>query len=174
MNFAKNISVLTLSLVAIAGCASTGTAGPGGRASAPRFSLPELKGGTVRLEDYLDGKHVVLMNFWSTTCDPCMAEMPHLVELYKKHKDQGFVVLAVAADGPESRAQISSTAQQKDMVFPVLLDEETEVTGRYNPKRELPFNVLIGKSGAIIMKRPGYQGGDEKLITSEVEAALAE
>jgi peroxiredoxin len=151
---------------------------PGGstssKGSAPDFELPELKGGTVRLSDYLDGKHVVLLNFWSTTCDPCMAEMPHLVELYKKHKDAGFVVLSVAADGPESRAQVSSTVQQKEMIFPVLLDEETTQTARFNPKRELPFNVLIGKSGAIIMKRPGYQGGDEKLITAEVEKALAE
>src|SRR5205809_7811112 len=73
----------------------------GGGASAPDFALPALDGKTVRLSEYR-GKSVVLIDFWSTTCDPCMVEMPHLVELYKKHKDEGFVVLAVSLDGPES------------------------------------------------------------------------
>src|SRR5262249_39697056 len=103
----------------------------GGGAPAPDFSLPSLDGKQVRLSDYR-GK-TVLIDFWSTTCDPCMVEMPHLVELYKKHKDKGFVVLAVSLDGPESRAQVSSVAHDKEMIFPVLLDEETVVVSKYNP-----------------------------------------
>src|SRR6185437_14593748 len=63
--------------------------------SAPDFSLKSTEGKTVRLSDYL-GKSVVLIDFWSTTCDPCLAEMPHLVDLYKANKDKGFVVLAVS------------------------------------------------------------------------------
>ncbi|MDC0748521.1 peroxiredoxin family protein [Polyangium mundeleinium] len=145
----------------------------GGGATAPDFTLPSLDGKQVRLSDY-KGNSVVLIDFWSTTCDPCMIEMPHLVDLYKKHKDRGFVVLAVSADGPESRAQVSSVVRSKDMVFPVLLDEETVVTARYNPKRELPFTVLISKDGSIMHKRGGYTAGDEKTLAVEVEKALAE
>jgi len=145
----------------------------GGGASAPDFTLPALDGKQVSLSDY-KGNSVVLIDFWSTTCDPCMIEMPHLVDLYKKHKDRGFVVLAVSADGPESRAQVSSVVRAKEMVFPVLLDEETVVTARYNPKRELPFTVLIGKDGSIVHKRGGYTAGDEKTLAVEVEKALAD
>ena len=145
----------------------------GGGATAPDFTLPSLDGKQVRLSDY-KGNSVVLIDFWSTTCDPCMIEMPHLVDLYKKHKDRGFVVLAVSADGPESRAQVSSVMRSKDMIFPVLLDEETVVTARYNPKRELPFTVLISKDGSIMHKRGGYTAGDEKTLAVEVEKALAE
>jgi peroxiredoxin len=140
---------------------------------APDFTLPSLDGKTVRLSDYL-GKSVVLIDFWSTTCDPCMVEMPHLVELYKQHKEKGFVVLAISLDGPESRAQVSSVAHDKEMIFPVLLDEETTVVARYNPKRELPFAVVIGKDGSILHKRGGYNPGDEKSLTAQVEKALAE
>ena len=139
-------------------------------ALAPDFSLPALDGSTVRLSDYA-GK-VVLVDFWSTTCDPCMVEIPHLVELYRKHKAQGLVVLAVSLDGPESRAQVSNTAQNKRMDFPVLLDEETTVVAQFNPKRELPFSVLVGRNGAVLRKRAGYTPGDENLIAQDVEAAL--
>ncbi len=140
-------------------------------ASAQDFTLPALDGTTVHLSDYR-GK-VVLLDFWSTTCDPCLAAMPHLVELYKKEKDKGFVVLAISLDGPESRAAVSSVVHDKDMIFPVLLDEETSVVAQYNPKREMPFSVLIGKNGAVTWKRAGYQPGSEGQLSSEVEKALA-
>lgn len=162
------LAVVCLSLTSCGG----GTAASKGP-SAPDFSLPSLDGKTVRLSDYL-GKNVVLIDFWSTTCDPCMAEMPHIVDLYKKHKDKGFVVLAVSLDGPETRAQVSSVVHDKEMIFPVLLDEETTVVARYNPKRELPFSVIIGKGGSIVHKRGGYNPGDEQTLTAEVEKALAE
>ena len=98
--------------------------------------------------------------------------MPHIVELYNANKQKGFVVLAVSLDGPESLAQVSSVAHDKGMVFPVLLDQETSVVARYDPKREMPFAVLIGKNGSIIKKRAGYNPGDEKLLAAEVEQAL--
>lgn len=172
-----------LLLVALAGCSSTpvdakdpgGAAPPGSSspdsAGAPDFSLPALDGTTVRLSDYR-GK-VVLIDFWSTTCNPCLAEMPHIVELYKKQKDRGLVVLAISRDGPESRAQVSSTAHEREMIFPVLLDEETTVIAQYNPKGELPFSVLVGKDGSVAWKRAGYQPGSEAQITTEVEKALS-
>lgn len=152
--------------------------GPGdgakpGSGSAPDFSLQSTDGTTVRLSDYL-GKSVVLIDFWSTTCDPCMVEMPHLVDLYKANKKRGFVVLAISLDGPESLADVNRVVHDKDMVFPVLLDQETSVVARYNPKKEMPYAVLIDRKGSIVMRRAGYQPGDEKIVTAEVEKALAQ
>lgn len=140
---------------------------------APDFSLPTLDGDEVRLSDHL-GKDVVLIDFWSTTCDPCMVEMPHLVKMYKKHKDRGFVVLAVSLDGPETRAQVNTVVHDKDMIFPILLDEETEVVGKFNPKNELPYAVLINRRGEIVHQRGGYTPGDEVGLESEIEKILAE
>jgi peroxiredoxin len=154
------------------GADGTGSGGPGAVApSAMDFALQSTDGKTVHLSDYL-GKDVVLIDFWSTTCDPCMVEMPHLVDLYKTHKDKGFVVLAVSLDGPESLADVNRVVHDKDMVFPVLLDQETTVVSRFNPKKEMPFAVLIDRSGKIIHKKPGYQPGDEKILAQEVAKAL--
>lgn len=155
-----------------AACGPEGSAGPGPAApSAMDFALQSTDGKTVHLSDYL-GKDVVLIDFWSTTCDPCMVEMPHLVDLYRAHKDKGFVVLAVSLDGPESLADVNRVVHDKDMIFPVLLDQETTVVSRFNPKKEMPFAVLIDRSGKIIHKKPGYQPGDEKTLAEEVEKAL--
>lgn len=149
----------------------TGSNGP----SAPDFSLPTLDGSTVSLSDY-EGEKVVLIDFWATTCDPCLAEMPELVKLYEEKKAQGFEVLAISTDGPETRSQVSQTVSKLNMIFPILLDEETEVMDRYNPKGALPFTAVIDRSGSIVLKRVGYQPGDEKSwksLVAAVETALA-
>lgn len=144
---------------------------PGKGPSAPDFALKTTDGRTVRLSDYL-GKSVVLIDFWSTTCDPCLAEMPYLVDLYKAKKDKGFVILAISLDGPESLADVNRVVHDKEMIFPVLLDQETTVVARYNPKREMPFSVLIDRNGTIVQKKGGYTPGDEKNLVAEVEKAL--
>ncbi len=135
---------------------------------APDFTLPAIDGSQVSLADF-HGKKVVVLDFWSTTCDPCMAEMPHLVDLYKRYKDRGLVVLAISLDGPESLAQVNSVVHDKGMIFPVLLDAETEVVNKYDPKKEMPYSAVVAKNGVITMKHGAYNEGDEKLI----EAAVA-
>ena len=144
--------------------------------AAPDFTLSSLDGQNVSLRDY-HGDKVVLLDFWSTSCDPCLREMPELVKIYKARKDKGFELLAISVDGPDTLAQVSSVARDKGMIFPVLLDSETAVMDQYNPKGEMPFTVLIDRTGSIRLKRAGYQAGDEKSMQALVDAidqALAE
>ena len=141
---------------------------------APDFTLKTLDGGQITLSD-LKGK-VVLVDFWSTTCDPCLAELPELVKLYNERKDKGFEILAVTIDGPETSAKVPATVKKNKMTFPILLDEDTEAMDRYNPKGELPFTAVIDKQGHIVLKRAGYQPGDEaswKSLVDAVDGALA-
>ncbi|MCC6903646.1 MAG: TlpA family protein disulfide reductase [Polyangiaceae bacterium] len=160
------------------GCSSGGASSPGATgaegsgARPPDFELSTIDGKTVRLSDHL-GKDVVLIDFWATFCDPCMASMPHLDELYKKHKDKGFVVLGVSIDGPDSVAQVKSTVAKLGVSFPILLDQETSVVALYNPKTSAPFSVLIGRDGSVIAKKEGYTTGDGAAVDRDVEAALA-
>jgi peroxiredoxin len=153
----------------------TGSSEPesgGGGAKPPDFVLPSLTGENVRLSDHL-GKEVVLIDFWATFCDPCMAAMPHLDELYKKHKSEGFIVLGISIDGPDSVAQVKTTVAKLGVTFPILLDQETRVVALYNPKTSAPFSVLIGRDGGIITKKEGYTTGDSNAVDRDIEAALA-
>jgi peroxiredoxin len=182
----KHRALPLLSLLALTACSSTSqnqkadavtttadvAAKPasGTKGNAPDFTLPTLDGKNVSLSDYT-GK-VVLVDFWSTTCNPCLEEMPHLVEMYEKYKAKGFIILAVAGDGPETRSNVSSVVHQKKMSFPVLMDEETTVISRYNPKKDMPFWVLIDKTGNIVKKKNGYDPGDETRLAADIESLL--
>lgn len=157
-----------------AGSSGSGQA-EGSGPKAPDFTLPTLTGDQVRLSA-LHGKKVVLIDFWSTTCDPCLREMPELVKIYNEKKKDGFEILAVSVDGPDTASDIPSKVKSTGMNFPILLDEETEVMDRYNPKGEMPFTVLVDRGGRIVLKRAGYQPGDKasmKALVDAIDAALA-
>src|SRR5271170_1291972 len=55
-----------------------------------------LGGNEVTLGDF-KGK-VVFLNFWSTTCEPCIAEMPGIEGLRISQKDEKVAFLAVTED----------------------------------------------------------------------------
>jgi len=68
---------------------------------APDFSLKDLRGNTVTLAS-LQGK-VVILNFWTKTCGPCLEEMPELAELTKILRDRPDVAVVTVSvdDGPD-------------------------------------------------------------------------
>jgi thiol-disulfide isomerase/thioredoxin len=55
----------------------------------------------------LKGK-VVVVDFWATWCGPCVAEMPHMKELYTKHKDQGVEFVGVSLDSPPAEGGLKA------------------------------------------------------------------
>jgi len=135
------------------------------------FSARDVDGKTLRLSDYL-GKQAVLLDFWSTYCEPCLAEMPHLRKIYDEQKAKGFVVIAIAMDGPETVADVPSFAKRNGMIFPVVLDEDSHVAQIYNPKKAAPLSVLIDKTGKVFRVREGYNPGDENLVEADVLKVL--
>jgi peroxiredoxin len=146
-----------------------GGALPTSSGNAQDFTAQDVNGKTVHLSDHL-GKDVVLINFWGTFCEPCLAEFPHLNRIYNTHKSKGFVVLAVSMDGPDTIASVPAFAARNSLSFPVLLDEDSHVAAIYNPKKSAPLSVVIDRSGRIVRTHEGYNPGDEV----ELEKTIAE
>lgn len=174
------LAPLALIAALLSACAEGSTAGAAGATSAgiagkksiaSDFAARDVDGKTLRLSDYL-GKKAILLDFWSTFCEPCLAEMPHLRQIYDQQKDKGFVVIAVAMDGPETVAEVPAFAKRNGMTFPVVLDEDSHVVQIYNPKKTAPLSVLIDKQGNIYRVREGYNPGDEKLVAEDVAKVL--
>nr|WP_123150848.1 TlpA disulfide reductase family protein [Mesorhizobium delmotii] len=53
---------------------------------------------------------VYLVEFWATWCGPCVAAMPHLMQLQEKYQDSGFEVVGVAASEEGATAEEARTS----------------------------------------------------------------
>ena len=107
----------------------------------PEMELVNLKGESVDLE-MLKGKPT-LINFWFTTCAPCIAEMPILNTLYEQYQDE-FNFLAITF---ESGAKVEKFLQKHPFSFPHIvgaqdLTDKLELTA-------YPTNVILDKNGVI-------------------------
>ena len=122
-------------------------------AHAPDFSLPNLKGETVRLKDFR-GK-VVILDFWATWCGPCRMEIPHFQELVKRHKQRGLVVVGVAMDEPG--AEVVKPFVKKSGIEYVVLLGDTYTANRYGGVNALPTTFVIDRQGRVIKKYVGYR-----------------
>jgi len=114
---------------------------------APQVQFRTLAGEKIMTSD-LRGK-VVLVNFWATSCVTCMAEMPKIVETYKKYKGQGFETVAVAMDYDPPN-YVLAYAQQKQLPFRVALDVDGSVARGFGNVRLTPTTFIIDKRGRVI------------------------
>lgn len=142
------------------------------RAAAAAFSLKDLSGKPVRLDDY-KGK-VVVVNFWATWCAPCLQELPFLEQYYKRYGKSGLVVLAIATDGPETASRVRTVVRRKRFTMPVLHDAAGSVVASLNPRGANPYTLFIDKKGRVAFRHEGYSPGDEKKYEGLIKKLLAE
>jgi peroxiredoxin len=116
---------------------------------APDFELPNLAGQTVRLSDYR-GK-VVILNFWSKSCPPCLEEMPSLAQLAHQLKAHpGVALLTVTTDeSAEDARQTLTSLLGTDIPFEVLVDSEARVVTDLFGTRLYPETWFIDPDGVI-------------------------
>jgi thiol-disulfide isomerase/thioredoxin len=137
----------TLVLAAGAGAAEL-KAWAGG--ATPPLVLQDLRGRTHQLADYR-GK-VVLVNFWATWCEPCLAEMPSIERLRKSFAGQPFEVLAVNLGEPLGR--VERFLERVPLGFPILLDRASGAARAWKV-RVVPASFLVGPDGRIRYVRYG-------------------
>jgi len=127
-----------------------GLQAPNETVAAPVFSLLDLTGKKVQLQAFR-GK-LVLLNFFATWCGPCREEMPGMERLFRAHRDQGFVVVAVNLQ--ESAKTVRPFVQELKLSFPTVLDVEGSASREYGV-RALPVTFLIGRDGNIVWRAIG-------------------
>jgi peroxiredoxin len=137
---------------------------------APDFSLKDLKGNTVTLSS-LRGK-VVVLNFWTKTCGPCLEEMPQLAEMTQVLRDRpDVVVLAVSTDdGPEDVKPTLATVLRGEPPFQVLFDPDVKtVQGKFGTHL-FPETWIIDPRGVIRARFDGARDWTNPLIVNFVDA----
>ena len=117
-------------------------------ATAPRFNLP-IQGGAGRGTIGLSGLrgHPVVINFWSESCPPCLAEIPYLRGIYAQHGTSGaFTLLGVNVGDP--REDIATFGTTYHVNYPLLFDPASTVDRAYGIS-SLPITYFIDGNGVV-------------------------
>ncbi|HUL14672.1 MAG TPA: TlpA disulfide reductase family protein [Terriglobales bacterium] len=141
----------------------------------PAVNLKDLDGKDITLTDY-KGK-VVLVNFWATWCDPCLGEIPDLIQLQQKFGPRGFTVLGVAMDEEGksvvapfvAKERFDVDGQKQSFDYPIVIGNE-DVADKFGGLLGYPTSVLISRDGKQVKRITGPISEDE--LSKAIESLL--
>jgi cytochrome c biogenesis protein CcmG, thiol:disulfide interchange protein DsbE len=118
--------------------------------AAPDFTLSTLNGSATKLHlaDF-KGKAVVL-NFWSSSCEPCQAEMPFLQKSWTSMQSKG--VIFVGVDTPEGVSFAKAFLQKYSITYPNVQDTLNSTTITDYGVTGTPETIFINKDGLVVAK----------------------
>lgn len=141
----------------------------------PDVMLKTMDDKNVTLADYR-GK-VVLVNFWATWCEPCLGEIPDLIQLQRKYSSRGFTILGVAMDDEGKsvvapwvqKQRFDVNGQKEPFDYPILIGN-SDVADKFGGLLGYPTTVLISRDGKQVKRITGPISEDE--ISKTIESLL--
>jgi peroxiredoxin len=92
---------------------------------------------------------VVLLSYWSPSCEPCLREFPHFEAVLKKLNSKNIAYLGVDLYN-EQQSFVLPIIKAKQYTFVPLMDEPNKPTLNIPKVTEMPTNFLIDQKGRII------------------------
>src|SRR5260221_8589601 len=133
----------------------------------PAFTVTALDGRSITSSEWR-GK-VVLVNFWATWCPPCRAEIPDLIKLQDKYRDQ-LVVLGISEDEVPPDEVKAFVAEQK-MNYPVAMTTPA-LAKIFRGVSALPTTFVIGRDGKLEQRHTGMLNAEQTELEAQVLTGL--
>lgn len=121
------------------------------------YNAPEIvgiekwfNGNALKISD-LKGK-VVLVDFWTYSCINCLRTSPHMIELDKKYRDKGLVIIGVHApefDFEKNSQNVATALRKFKIEYPVALDNDLKTWKNYH-NQYWPAHYLIDEDGKVV------------------------
>jgi peroxiredoxin len=114
--------------------------------AAPDFTLPMLDGETqISLDDYAG--RILFINFWQTTCVPCITEMPEFMDFFGDQDPDEVALLAINVD--ETPEMVEAFFEEYDIAgIPVAMDRDSTVRRDYGVMG-FPMTFVITSEGVV-------------------------
>ena len=136
---------------------------------APDLVARGLSGENVRVSEHRG--EVVVVSFWSGSCNTCRAQLLALDRISKTYASAGLVVLAVNLDDNLARAEKFARAQ--DVQFPLLISAPAGTGSDYRVDR-LPMLVFVDREGVLRLAHREFKARDEAVYVRELRKLLDE
>jgi thiol-disulfide isomerase/thioredoxin len=132
---------------------------------APPFLVNDLDGNMISTASW-HGK-VVLLNFWATWCPPCREEIPQLIDLATRYKDN-LIVIGISMDDARP-SDVKRFADEAGINYPIVMASR-EMVREYGGVPALPTAFVVDPEGRVVQKHVGLF--PNYVYESEVRALL--
>lgn len=113
--------------------------------------------------DDLSGQ-VLLIDVWAWWCGPCMADMPHMVELYDQYAAEGVAFIGLTPDPPGELPNIQAVLDaHPGMKWPIGYGAGPELD-ELDWDHAVPTYILVDKSGQIAWSSHSQRNLEDALV----------
>ena len=121
----------------------------------PAFEGKDLDGNTVKSSDLFSGKAVTVVNFWFTTCGPCVGELGDLDALNKELSGKGGALIGINAftlDGNEGAiSDAKDVLTQSGATYQNVYFDSGSEAGKFAESiYAYPTTYVVNRSGRIV------------------------
>lgn len=116
------------------------------------FTTVDSDGNTHRLSDILKEKKACIINFWYSTCSPCVEEFPYLNATYEKYKDKAEVLALNNYSGDDEDA-VKLFKANYGLTIPMGKDYST--LGSAMGLTGYPTTIVVDRYGVIVLMITG-------------------
>jgi len=136
----------------------------------PPLAFTDGAGNAVSLETFA-GK-VVLLNFWAIWCQPCLIELPALIQLNKELSDKNFAFIALSQDLKGAETVVPFLAAEGMESLPVYYDANLSASRSLGVRR-MPTTLLIDPQGREAARYEGTYEWDGEMARTLIEGLMA-
>ena len=121
----------------------------------PAFEGKDLDGNTVKSDELFSGNAVTVVNFWFTTCNPCVGELAELDALNKELAEKGGSLIGVntfTLDGDEAAiSEAKDVLAKKGATYQNVYFDSDGEAGKFTTNIfAYPTTYVIDRSGNIV------------------------
>ena len=121
----------------------------------PAFEGKDLEGNTVKSDELFSGNTVTVVNFWFTTCNPCVGELAELGALNKELAEKGGSLIGVntfTLDGDEAAiSEAKDVLAKKGATYQNVYFDSDGEAGKFTTNIfAYPTTYVIDRSGNIV------------------------
>lgn len=128
----------------------------------PSVEIRDLEGNIFNTADIQNNGSPIILDFWATTCKPCIRELIALDENYIDWQDETNVkIFIISTDNARSMNNVAPFVNGKGWEFVTLLDPNSDFK-RAMGVIDIPHTFIIDGNGNIIHEHTAYSTGDEE------------
>jgi thiol-disulfide isomerase/thioredoxin len=116
---------------------------------------------------------ILVVDFWATWCGPCRAEIPGLVEIQNRYRDQGVEIIGVSLDPITpggGAAAVAPFMKNYGINYTILMVDSQAAMSGYDVSKGIPTKYVLDREGKVVKSYIGAR--HPSVVENDIKSLL--